>query len=86
LIGVAVYQRRVLHESGLCNDTDDGRPGQTSSAAPKRAAVAPDSLVNAACSGPETWIGPAGFGGPTRLSRKLDEALKLAVQRAAQGR
>ena len=87
LIGVAVYQRRVLHESGLCNDTDDGRSRQTSSAAPKRAAVAPDSLVNAACSGPETWVGPAGFGGgPTRLSRKLDEALKLAVQRAAQGR
>ena len=87
LIGVAVYQRRVLHESGLCNETDDGRPQQTSSAAPKRAAVAPDSLVNAACSGPETWVGPAGFGGgPTRLSTKLDEALKLAVQRAAQAR
>src|SRR5215469_6938432 len=25
LVGVAVYQRRVLHESGLCNNADDGR-------------------------------------------------------------
>ena len=32
------------------------------------------------------WAGPSGFGGgPTRFSRKLDQALQLALQRAAQG-
>lgn len=85
--GVAVYQRRVLHESGLCNDPDEGRRQQSARAAKAPGAVPPDPLVYAACSQPDGWAGAIGFGGgPTRLSRKLDEALTLALQRAAQGR
>jgi len=84
--GVAAYLRRVLHESGLCNGAETERRRQPSEEAREPASAAPDSLVYAACSGPDTWTGPSGFGGgPTRFSRKLDQALRLALQRAAQG-
>ena len=87
LVGVAVYQRRVLHESGLCNDADPGRRRQSAAAAKESGALPPDPLVSAACSQLDGWAGAIGFGsGPTRLSRKLDEALTLALQRAAQVR
>ena len=87
LVGVAGYQRRVLHESGLCNNADDGRRREPAAAEKGPGAHPPDPLVHAACSQPDGWAGVAGFaGGPTRLSRKLDEALTLALQRAAQGR
>ncbi|MBV9815214.1 MAG: lytic transglycosylase domain-containing protein [Alphaproteobacteria bacterium] len=87
LVGVAVYQRRVLHESGLCNDGDKGRRQQPAEAAKGSGALPPDPLVYAACSQSDGWAGGIGFGrGPTRFSRKLDEALSLALQRAAQGR
>ena len=87
LVGVAVYQRRVLHESGLCNNADDGRRREPAAAEKGPGALPPDPLVYAACSQPDGWAGATGFaGGPTRLSRKLDEALTLALQRAAQGR
>jgi len=86
LAGVAVYLRRVLHESGLCDGTEPGRQRQPNEEAREPRSAPPDSLVYAACSGPDAWAGPSGFGGgPTRFSRKLDQALKLALQRAAQG-
>ncbi len=86
LVGVAVYLRRVLHESGLCISAEAGRHRQPSEEAREPASAPPDSLVYAACSGPDAWAGASGFGGgPTRFSRKLDQALKLALQRAAQG-
>jgi hypothetical protein len=90
LVGVAAYLRRVLHESGLCMGAETGRHRQPSEEArePMREPMSapPDSLVYAACSGPGAWAGPSGFGGgPTRFSRKLDQALQLALQRAAQG-
>src|SRR5580693_10608393 len=86
LVGVAAYLRRVLHESGLCDSAEPRRTRQASEEAREPAAAPPDSLVYAACSGPEAWAGASGFAGaPARFSRKLDQALKLALQRAAQG-
>ena len=86
LVGVAAYLRRVLHESGLCNTTALTRHRQPSEEARKPGSAPPDSLVYAACSGPDAWARASGFGGgPTRFSRKLDQALQLALQRA-QGR
>jgi len=86
LVGVAVYLRRVLHESGLCNDADTGRHRQPSEEGREPRSAPPDSLFYASCSAPDAWAGPSGFGGgPTRFSRKLDQALKLALQRTAQG-
>ena len=86
LVGVAAYLRRVLHESGLCDATEPGRRRQPSEEARGPASAPPDSLVEAACSGSDAWTGAFGFGrGPTRFSRKLDQALQLALQRAAQG-
>jgi hypothetical protein len=87
LAGVAVYLRRVLHESGLCDSAEPRRHRQASEEAREPASAPPDSLVYAACSGPEAWAGASGVGGaPARFSRKLDQALQLALQRAAQGR
>jgi hypothetical protein len=86
LVGVAVYLRRVLHESGLCDSAEPRRTRQASEEAREPASAPPDSLVYAACSGPAAWAGASGVGGaPARFSRKLDQALKLALQRAAQG-
>jgi hypothetical protein len=86
LVGVAAYLRRVLHESGLCDAAAPARRRQTSEGAREPASAPSDSLVYTACSGPDAWAGVSGFsGGPTRFSRKLDQALKLALQRAAQG-
>jgi hypothetical protein len=86
LVGVAVYQRRVLQESGLCNTANDGPRRQPAATAKGPGALPPVPLVNAACSQPDGWAAPTGFGGgSTRLSRKLDEALTLALQRAQGG-
>ena len=83
LVGVTVYLRRVLHESGLCDGTEPSRRRQPSEQARGPASAPPDSLVYAGCSGPDAWAGASGFGGgPTRFSRKLDEALQLALERA----
>ena len=87
LAGVAVYLRRVLHESGLCDGAEFRRHREPSEVTREPAPALPDSLVYAACSGPVVWAGASGFGGgPTRFSRKLDQALQLALQRAVQGR
>ena len=86
LVGVAAYLRRVLHESGLCEGAEPRGHRQPSEKAKVPSSAPPDTLVYAACSGPG-WAGASGFGGgPTRFSRKLDQALQLALQRAAQGR
>src|SRR5271166_2498689 len=74
LVGVAVYLRRVLHESGLCNGAESGRPRQPGEGAREPTPAASDTLVYAACSASDAWTGPSGFGsGPTRFSRKLDQ-------------
>ncbi len=87
LVGVTAYLRRVLHDSGLCNGSETGRHRQPSEEAGGPASAAPDVLVYAACSGPAASVGSSGSGGvPTRFSRKLDQALQLVLQRAAQGR
>jgi hypothetical protein len=87
LVGVAVYLRRVLHESGLCDSAEPMRHRQPSKEAREPTSAPPDSLVYAACSGPGAWAGASGLGaGSTRFSRKLDQALQLALLRAAQGR
>jgi len=86
LVGVAVYLRRVLHDSGLCDGADTGRHRPPGDGAGEPAPAPPDSLAYAACSASDAWAGPSGFGGgPTRFARKLDQALHLALQRAAQG-
>jgi hypothetical protein len=87
LAGVAVYLRRVLHESGLCNGAEGGRSRQPGESAREPSPASSDTLVYTACSASDAWTGPSGFGsGPTRFSRKLDQALQLALQRAGQGR
>ena len=106
LTGVAVYLRRVLHESGLCegSGTTPMRPPSGRMASARRSspaignqydrpgvagepvALAPDSVINAACSAPDGWDGAAGFGaGPSRFFKKLDQAMQLALQRARWG-
>jgi hypothetical protein len=106
LTGVAVYLRRVLHESGLCEGSGTTRmpqlSGRMASARPSLPAIgnqyegpevagepavlAPDSLINAACSAPDGWAGAAAFGGgQSRFFKKLDQAMQLALQRAQRG-
>ena len=52
LVGVAVYLRRVLHESGLCDERRAGRSGNRAKSAREPGAAPPDELVYAACSAP----------------------------------
>jgi hypothetical protein len=48
-------------------------------------ALAPDSLISAACSAPDGWVGAGRFGiGSSAFSKKLDQAMQLALQRAQQ--
>jgi len=87
LVGVAAYLRRVLHESGLCNRAQTGPRRQMADTASEPASSRPDSLLNAACSGPDVWAGTYDLGSlPSRFSRSLDQGLQLALQRAAQAR
>lgn len=52
-------------------------------AAGEPALLPPDALITAACSAPDGWGGAAGFGAaPSRFSKKLDQAVQLALQRA----
>jgi hypothetical protein len=86
LVGVEVYLRRVLHESGLCNDrADTQRPGRATKSI--REPKPSDPSIYAACSESGSGAGSVGIGGgPGRFSKKLDQALQLALQRASQGR
>jgi len=87
LTGVAVYLQRVLHESGLCSAPESGRFRQWGDEAGEPVSTPPASPVYAACSASDAWVGPPGSGAePPRFSRKLDQALQLALRRAAQDR
>jgi hypothetical protein len=106
LTGVAVYLRRVLHESGLCEGSGTTRMRQPSGTiasarrsspaignqyegpevAGEPAVLVPDSVINPACSAPDGWAGAAAFGaGQSRFSKKLYQAMQLALQRALRG-
>jgi Transglycosylase SLT domain len=51
------------------------------------AALPPDSLVHAACSGRDAWDGAPGFGARSgRFAQKLDQAMQLAFRHVVQGR
>jgi hypothetical protein len=88
LTGVAVYLSRVLHDSGLCDGAketrihpSEGRVQRGEMETVKDPVEVPaDSMIRAACSAPIAW----GRGTmPSRFSRKLDEALQLALQHAS---
>lgn len=96
LPGVAVYLRRVLHESGLC-DAVPARETERAARKPsaKRSmpasgeagAAPPDELIYAACSAGEGWAGSQGVAlRPSLFFKKLDQAMQLAVRRAARSR
>lgn len=80
LVGVAVYLRRVLHESGLC----DGNQKPTKGHAAEPVGLPPDTVMHAACSAPEGWGSIAGK--PSGFAKKLDQAMKLALMQASRGR
>lgn len=86
LVGVEVYLRGLLRESGLCNGLADAQRSDR----PIKSAREPnasDPSIYAACSAPDSGVGTAGFGGgPSRFSKKLDQGLLLALRRASQGR
>jgi len=88
LVGVAAYTGRVLRESGLCNNVSQTAPHwQEEDAASVTSPSSSDSLAHAACAGSGVWAGSTGLAtAPTRFSRKLDQALQLALRRAAQTR
>ena len=88
LAGVAVYLRRVLRESGLCNGAEAAQTRQSAEAALLAAAspAGPTPMVFAACSPSELSGRGAGTAtGPTAFSKRLDQALQLALQRAVRG-
>jgi hypothetical protein len=63
-----------------------GQPYEGPAAAGDPMMRAPSLAMNAACSAPDHWAGPAGLGaGPSRFSKKLDQAMQLALQRAQRG-
>jgi Transglycosylase SLT domain len=89
LIGVALYQRRVLHESGLCEDVGAASGAQkTGTGSPKEPVTSPpDQLLPSACSSPDGPGGAFNFaGGAGRFYSKLEAGLRLALQRAAGSR
>jgi Transglycosylase SLT domain len=96
LAEVAVYLRRVLHESGLCDGsaTNEYRRADGKLLAKRSVQVSrepgaspPDELVYAACSAEEGWTGTQRVAmGSSRFFSKLDEAMRLAVLRAAGSR
>lgn len=90
LAGVAVYLKRVLHESGLCDGVEVaasiGPKGGARSAAQSATSPA-DPLVSTACSSPDGVGGAYGLtAGPGRFYTKLEAGMRLALQRAAQSR
>jgi Transglycosylase SLT domain len=84
LIGVAVYLRRVLHDSGMCD-------GAVAVRQPREATAEEGGLEGAAfartvCSELDAWGGsPDGMdrhflAAPDRFHKKLEKAMLLAVQ------
>src|SRR5215469_14249305 len=88
--GVAVYLKRVLHESGLCDGVEAAastEPKGRARSATQPAASPADPLVSTACSLPDGVGGAFGFAaGPGRFYTKLEAGMRLALQRAAQSR
>ena len=90
LTGVAVYLKRVLHESGLCDGVETAASSEPKGGA--RSATLPvsssaDPLVSTACSPPDGVGGAYGLtAGPGRFYTKLEAGMRLALQRAAQSR
>lgn len=88
LSGVAVYLSRVLHDSGLCDGSKATRSHPPEGGVQPReigiveepVQLPTDSLIRAACSTSVVWGGGIV---PSRFSRKLDEALQLALQHAS---
>ena len=104
LPSVAVYLRRVLRDSGLCEGSEASRirlvsrKPEPASSLPATLArsdgtqfgeesplLPPNGLISIACSAPDHWVGasPAGYGS-RHFTEKLDQALRLAIQRARQ--
>ena len=89
LIGVALYQRRVLHESGLCEGVGAASEAKKTGmgGAKELAAAPPDQHLSTACSPPDGLDGAFNLSaGPSRFYTKLEAGLRLALQRAAQSR
>ena len=88
--GVAVYLKRVLHESGLCDGVEaaaSSEPKGRARSAAQPATSPADPLVYTACSPPDGVGGAFGFAaGPGRFYTKLEAGMRLALQRAAQSR
>ena len=104
LPSVAVYLRRVLRDSGLCEGSEASRirlvsrkpeSGSSLTATLARSdgtqfveespLLRPNGLISVACSAPDHWVAasPAGHGS-RHFTEKLDQGLRLAIQRARQ--
>jgi hypothetical protein len=91
LVGVAVYLKRVLHESGLCEGAEEaavsGMPKRGTEGTKESVKSPVDSLIDTACSAPVGFGAPVGLvAGPSRFYNKLEEGLRLALQRSAGSR
>jgi len=90
VIGVAIYLKRVLHESGLCDGvaaaiSTEPKGGARSATQPATSPA--DPLVSTACSPPDGVGGAYGLtAGPGRFHTRLEAGMGLALQRAAQSR
>jgi len=88
--GVAVYLKRVLHESGLCDGVEaaaSSEPKGRARSAAQPATSPADPLVSTGCSPPDGVGGAFGFAaGPGHFYTKLEAGMRLALQRAAQSR
>jgi Transglycosylase SLT domain len=88
LVGVAIYLRRVLHESGLCEGSVVTQVRQREiERAQEPTGHRPDAMVSTACSASAAWSGPQGGAiGSNRFFKKLDQAMQLAIVQAARSR
>lgn len=83
LTGVVAYLKRVLHESGLCENFGTPSEPQRGAAAARAPDASPtDALAATACSAPDGLGG--AFSLASRFYSKLEAGLQLAVHRAAQ--
>jgi Transglycosylase SLT domain len=90
LVGVAVYLKRVLHESGLCESAEaavSGMPKSAMEGAKEPVKSPADLLIDTACSAPVGFTALAGLpAGPSRFYNKLEAGLRLALQRSSGSR